>query len=188
MDADDDAVLVARLKKGELSAFDQLFTKYRIRLLQHLGLTLMPRRDAEDVIQEAFLRAFRGIASFREESTFFTWIFKIALNCALASKRLNDRRIPAVSSISRSDDEWDRSELLFGSDNPVDELQRKQSLDMIDAELSAMPEAFAETFMLREVYGLSYIQIAQKMHCSIGTVRSRLSRARHLISVSLAGT
>lgn len=181
MNAFHDSVLVTQLKNGEGNAFDQLFNKYRIRLIKHASRILTSKADAEDVVQDAFLKAFRGISSFKEESTFFTWIFKITLNCAYASRRLSGHDV----SISWHED-WEHAEsTMICVDNPADECQKMQLLSELDRRLDDMAEIFAETFILRELDGLSYEDIAEATHCSVGTVRSRLFRARHLVNAVL---
>jgi RNA polymerase sigma-70 factor (ECF subfamily) len=182
----EDSVLVALSRDGQLSAFDALFTKYRFRLLKHIGRMLPSRADAEDVVQEAFLNAFRAIADFREESCFFSWLYKIALNCAFSSMGKEERRVPACSLSLREEDEWNVVDTARArSENPAEALQIKQIIQNIDAQLNVMPIIFAETFVSREVDGFTYAQISRKMHCSVGTVRSRLFRARRIINAAL---
>ena len=188
MDAFEDSVLVALAKQGECGAFDQLFVKYRIRLLGHVKRMVFVSADAEDVIQETFIRAFRGIGSFKGECSFFTWIFKIALRCVFSFKRRDNKRIVAAPLSTNLDEGWEGFDILqYDSNNPADKFQRNELLGCIDRKLVSMPEIFAETFILREVEGLPYEQIAEQMQCSIGTVRSRLFRARHMISASMTG-
>jgi RNA polymerase sigma-70 factor (ECF subfamily) len=186
VDISDDSLLVAQSKNGDKSAFGKLFNKYRNRLIKHVGRLLSCKADAEDVVQEAFLRAFRGISSFKEESSFFTWIFKISINCAYSSARLTNQSA-AVSIIYMSHpDDWDSHGVMAGcADNPADEYQRGQLLSEIDKQLNCMDHIFSETFILRELDGLNYDEIAEATRCSVGTVRSRLFRARHLINAVL---
>lgn len=186
MNFDEDLVLIARSRNGDLSAFDVLFTKYRPRLLKNIRGILSSKADAEDAVQEAFLSAFRAISSFREESCFFSWLYRIALNYAFSSMEKDKRQIPACSLSLKSEEEWDRMSIASANwTSPAEMFQTKQMILTIDKELNSMAISFAETFVFREVNGLTYDQISEKMQCSIGTVRSRLFRARQIINVGL---
>jgi len=182
----DDSELVAMSRQGELWAFGELFTKYHSRLLKHVIKMFPSRADAEDVVQETFLNAFRAISNFRGESCFFSWLYKIALNCAFSSMRKNERRVPACSLSDRTEDEWERIDAGIASfPSPMDKFQAKQLIKSIDVQLNSMPIIFAEALIYREVYGFSYDQISRSMQCSVGTVRSRLFRARQIIHEAL---
>jgi RNA polymerase sigma-70 factor (ECF subfamily) len=186
MDSNEDSVLVELSRSGERSAFDELFTKYRHRLLAHMIRMLPSRADAEDVVQEAFLNAFQAIPNFRGESCFFSWIYKITLNCAFSSMRRDKKRIPACSLSLRHEDECDLDEGgPAGSASAAEMFQAKQLIKSIDLQLNSMPIIFAQALIFREVDGFTYDQISQSMHCSVGTVRSRLFRARQLINAAL---
>ena len=186
MDENDDSILVALSRKGEISAFAALFSKYHPRLLKHIGRVLPNRADAEDVVQDAFLNAFRAISEFREDSCFFTWIYRIAMNRAFSSVRNYNRRIPVSQFSVLSDDGYDQmSALSSETDNPAEVVHTNRMLIKIDHQLSNMPRIFSDAFLLREVNGLSYEEISDQMHCSVGTVRSRLFRARQIINAGL---
>lgn len=187
MSANDDTALVALSKSGEDYAFEKLYLRYRSRLLKHISRILTSNADAEDVLQEAFLRAYRGIRLFKEESSFFTWIFSITLHCAFSSKRASNRGFAVMSTLR--EDNWDHIDtMLFDWSDPADEFEKQELLMELNKKLDYMDAIFADAFMLREIDGLSYNQIASIMQCSVGTVRSRLSRARHLMSTVVART
>lgn len=185
MNAYEDSYLVGLSQQGENWAFDELYVRYWTRLVKHVGRFSQSRADAEDIVQEAFLRAFRGIPSFREESTFFTWIYRITRNCSF-TKISKANLVNEILPCGDFEEVWDNTGTL-GTD-PFDEIWRDELLSKMDEVLESMPECFAHAFVLRELSGLSYDEIAEMMKCSVGTVRSRLFRARQLLTCVVTRT
>ncbi len=181
MAQDTDKELVRRVKKGDRAAFDLLFSRYQQKI-QHLVARYV--RDSDevlDVTQEAFIKAFRALPKFRGESQFYTWLYRIAVNTAKNHLVARSRRPPGVDVDIADGEYMDGGEYLQDSDDPQSTLARDQLREAIDDAIAALPEDLKTAVTLREFEGLSYEEIAVVMECPVGTVRSRIFRAREAI-------
>ena len=185
---DSDAVLVERTVAGDQKAFELLVIKYQRRIQRLIGRMVRDVDLVEDIAQETFIRAYRALAQFRGEAQFYTWLYRIAVNTA--KKALMDlKRDPTISENSfksgQSEDGDETSPLeneLISSETPDAVLASKEIAEMVNAALEALPEELRQAITLREMEGLSYEEISEAMSCPIGTVRSRIFRAREAIS------
>lgn len=183
--SDSDAILVERTVAGDQKAFELLVIKYQRRIQRLIGRMVRDVDLVEDIAQETFIRAYRALAQFRGEAQFYTWLYRIAVNTA--KKALMDlKRNPTVSENSfKSDDDDETSPLeneLTSSETPEAVLASKEIAQMVNTAMDALPEELRQAISLREIEGLSYEEIAEAMNCPIGTVRSRIFRAREAIS------
>ena len=185
---DSDAMLVERTVAGDQKAFELLVIKYQRRIQRLIGRMVRDVDLVEDIAQETFIRAYRALAQFRGEAQFYTWLYRIAVNTA--KKALMDlKRNPTISENSfksgQSDESDETSPLeneLISSETPDAVLASKEIAQIINVALEALPEELRQAITLREIEGLSYDEIAEIMSCPIGTVRSRIFRAREAIS------
>ena len=182
---DTDALLVERTVAGDQKAFELLVIKYQRRIQRLIGRMVRDVDLVEDIAQETFIRAYRALAQFRGEAQFYTWLYRIAINTA--KKALMDlKRNPTVSENSfKSDDDDETSPVeneLTSSETPDAVLASKEIAQIINLALEALPEELRMAITLREIEGLSYEEISETMNCPIGTVRSRIFRAREAIS------
>lgn len=182
---DSDALLVERTVAGDQKAFELLVIKYQRRIQRLIGRMVRDVDLVEDIAQETFIRAYRALAQFRGEAQFYTWLYRIAINTA--KKALMDlKRNPTVSENSfKSDDDDETSPLeneLTSTETPDAVLASKEIAQIINQALEALPEELRMAITLREMEGLSYEEISETMNCPIGTVRSRIFRAREAIS------
>jgi RNA polymerase sigma-70 factor, ECF subfamily len=187
--ADADALLVARAKQGEVAAFEMLVVKYQRRIERLIGRMVRDSDLVQDIAQETFIRAYRALPQFRGDSAFYTWLYRIAVNTA--KKALVERkRDPLVSESSMiANDEGEEpsrveNELSDG-ETPEAVLATKQIAATVNAAIDALSEDLRQAIVLREIEGLSYEEIADVMNCPIGTVRSRIFRAREAIATRL---
>lgn len=185
---DSDALLVERAVAGDQKAFELLVIKYQRRIQRLIGRMVRDVDLVEDIAQETFIRAYRALAQFRGEAQFYTWLYRIAVNTA--KKALMDlKRNPTVSeNFFKSDDDDETSPLeneLTSSETPDAVLASKEIAQIINAALEALPEELRLAITLREIEGLSYEEISEAMNCPIGTVRSRIFRAREAISLKV---
>ena len=176
MKVDPDRELVERARAGERAAFDLLVARYQRRLLRLVLRLLRDPAEAEDVVQEAFLKAYRALPRFRGEAAFYTWLYRIALNGA--RNAILRRRQRAAPGPLPSQQAAPAPEI----GTPESMLLSKQVMQTIDAALEALPLELRTAIVLREIEGLSYEEIAQIMECPLGTVRSRIFRAREAIA------
>ena len=185
---DSDAILVERTVAGDQKAFELLVIKYQRRIQRLIGRMVRDVDLVEDIAQETFIRAYRALAQFRGEAQFYTWLYRIAVNTA--KKALMDlKRNPTISENafkSGSGDDGDETSPLenelISSETPDAVLASKEIAEMVNAAMQALPEELREAITLREIDGLSYEEISEVMSCPIGTVRSRIFRAREAIS------
>jgi RNA polymerase sigma-70 factor (ECF subfamily) len=185
---DSDALLVERAVAGDQKSFELLVIKYQRRIQRLIGRMVRDVDLVEDIAQETFIRAYRALAQFRGEAQFYTWLYRIAVNTA--KKALMDlKRNPTVSeNFYKSDDNDETSPLeneLTSSETPDAVLASKEIAQIIQAALAALPEELRQAITLREIEGLSYEEISEAMNCPIGTVRSRIFRAREAISLKV---
>ena len=188
-DADADALLVERVKRGDVRAFEMLVVKYQRRVERLIARMVRDVDLVQDIAQESFIRAYRALPQFRGESAFYTWLYRIAVNTA--KKALMDmKRDPLVFESARSGgedgDETSRMENeLTDGETPEALLASKEVAAAVNAAIEALSEDLRQAITLREIEGLSYEEIAELMSCPIGTVRSRIFRAREAIAARL---
>ena len=176
---DIDLSLVRRVKKGDYRAFDLLVLKYQSRVMATVFKYVKEKELAEDITQEAFVKSFKSIDSFREESSFYTWIYRIAVNTAKNYLISVKRREETLLSDFSGDDNYVPEKLDV--DSPQDILSASELRDLIFESLTTLGEETRTALSLREFDGLSYEQIAQIVKCPVGTVRSRIFRGREVI-------
>ena len=185
MAKDTDKELVRRVKKGDRHAFELLFSRYQHKILNLISRYLRDREDVEDVAQETFIKAFRALPRFRGESAFYTWLYRIAINTAKNHLVARSRRPPGTD-IDVDDAEYmDGTEALRESESPESAFARDELSVEIDLAISQLPEDLRSAVTLREFDGLTYEQIAEIMDCPVGTVRSRIFRAREAIDARI---
>ena len=186
---DSDRMLVARTVAGDDRAFELLVIKYQRRIQRLIGRMVRDVDLIEDIAQETFIRAYRALHQFRGDAQFYTWLYRIAVNTA--KKALMDmKRDPTVSEAAfrQSDDEDETSSPGIEpttDETPESVLAAKEMGAMVNAAIDALPADLREALVLREIEGLSYEEIAVVMNCPIGTVRSRIFRAREAVSVRI---
>ncbi len=181
-----DHELVARVQRGDSKAFDLLVRKYQHRIVALIGRYVSDWSECQDVAQEAFLRAYRAMGSFRGDAQFYTWLHRIAVNTAKNHLVSNGRRPPTDDIDVADAEQYDSGIRLRDNDTPERELMRQQMEQTVMRAVEALPEELRTAITLREVEGLSYEEIAARMDCPIGTVRSRIFRARDAIEQELA--
>ena len=174
-----DLSLVRRTKKGDYRAFDLLVLKYQSRLIATAFKYVKERQLAEDIAQEAFIKSYKSIDSFREESSFYTWVYRITVNTAKNYLVSSKRRDEVVISDLSLDDSFYPEKLDV--DSPQEILKASELRDLIFETLSSLGEETRTALSLREFDGLSYEQIAEIVQCPVGTVRSRIFRGREII-------
>ena len=176
-----DKELVERVRRGDKRAFDLLILKYQHKIISIVGRYLGDRNDVQDVSQETFIKAYRAIPNFRGESAFYTWLYRIAINTAKNHLVSKSRRPPNID-IDIDDGEFqDNSAVLRDNESPQASLATKQMEEVIFRAIENLPEELRVAVTLREFEGLSYEEIARIMDCPVGTVRSRIFRAREAI-------
>lgn len=182
---DNDLQLVERVQKGDKSAFDLLVLKYQHRVLKLVSRFVSDAAEAQDVAQEAFLKAYRALPSFRGESAFYTWLYRIAINTA-KNALVSNRRRPVDFDLDLQDPEqYDRHAKLKEVDTPEGVLLTEEIRQVVERAMEQLPEDLRTAIVLREIEGLSYEEIAEAMDCPVGTVRSRIFRAREAIDKRL---
>lgn len=184
-DNESDLALVERVRKGEKRAFDLLVRKYQHKVIGVISRYVSDWSECQDVAQDAFMRAYRAIAAFRGDSQFYTWMYKIATNTAKNYLVAQGRRPPAGDIAIDDAVQLDGGMRLKDRATPEHELMRQEIEQTVFATVEALPEDLKTAITLREVDGLSYEEIAEKMNCPIGTVRSRIFRARDAIDEKL---
>ena len=189
-EADADALLVDRVKRGDVRAFELLVVKYQRRIERLIGRMVRDVDIVQDIAQETFIRAYRAMPQFRGESAFYTWLYRIAVNTA--KKALMDlKRDPLVteSALASRDEEGDETSRveneLSDGETPDALLASKEIAQAVNAAIEALSEDLRQAITLREIEGLSYEEISDVMNCPIGTVRSRIFRAREAIAERL---
>jgi RNA polymerase sigma-70 factor (ECF subfamily) len=187
---DADAPLIERVKAGDVKAFEMLVVKYQRRIERLIGRMVRDVDLVPDIAQETFIRAYRAIPQFRGDSAFYTWLYRIAVNTA--KKALMElKRDPLVSESARSardDDDDNASRVeneLSDGETPDAVLASKQIASAVNFAIEALSDDLRQAITLREIEGLSYEEIAELMNCPIGTVRSRIFRAREAIALRL---
>ena len=181
MAKDTDQELVRRVKRGDRVAFDLLFSRYQHKILNLIGRYIRNPEEVEDVAQEAFIKAFRALPRFRGDSAFYTWLYRIAINTAKNHLVARSRRPPGQDVDIDDAQSMDGADQLRQGESPEAALARDELSNVIDGAISQLPEDLRSAVTLREFDGLSYEQIAEIMDCPVGTVRSRIFRAREAI-------
>ena len=184
-----DQELVERVQAGDKRAFDLLVLKYQRKVQRLVARFVRDSGEVDDVVQEAFIKAYRALPTFRGDAAFYTWIYRIAINCAKNYLASPARRIVPQSDLISDDDDdaesFDRNVGLHDVATPDAEYASKQIAETVNRAMAALPEDLRTAVTLREIEGLSYEEIAEAMDCPIGTVRSRIFRAREAIATEL---
>ncbi len=180
-----DQELVVRVQQGDKKAFDLLVLKYQLRLSKLVSRFLRNQSDVPDVVQEAFIKAYRALPNFRGESAFYTWLYRIAINTAKNHLVSQSRKSPVNSIDVQDAEDYGASEWLKEYASPEREALATELESTIYMAIEELPSDLREAITLREIEGLSYEEIAAVMDCPIGTVRSRIFRAREAIDEKL---
>ena len=185
-DRDIDQQLVVRAQRGEKHAFNLLVTKYQRKLARLVSRMVRDPAEVEDIVQDSFIRAYKALPNFRNNSAFYTWLYRIGVNTAKNWLVTHGRRAQLTSTTDGEDAEnYDEPELLRNNETPERLLMTKQIGETVNAVVETLPEDLRTALTLREIEGLSYEEIADVMDCPIGTVRSRIFRARDAIALKL---
>ncbi|NYE59392.1 RNA polymerase sigma-70 factor (ECF subfamily) [Duganella sp. 1224] len=180
-----DQLLVERVRDGDKQAFDMLVAKYQRRLMRLLSRIVHDPAEAEDVVQETFIKAYRALRHFRGDSAFYTWLYRIGINTAKNHLATQGRRTPTSTDADSEQAEGYDGEHLRDINTPESMLASKQIAQTVNAAMDALPVDLRTAIALREIEGLSYEEISDIMACPIGTVRSRIFRAREVIAEKL---
>ena len=178
--SDTDQQLVQRAQRGDLRAFDLLVLKYQGRIAALVSRYVSDAGEVEDVTQEAFIKAYRAMGKFRGDSAFYTWLYRIAANAAKNHLVAKGRRPGADATIEDAEG-YDEGGLLLESASPEALAMGGELAEVVESALNALPDELKAALMLREFDGLSYDDIADVLGCPVGTVRSRIFRAREAI-------
>ena len=187
-DREIDQQLVERVQRGDKQAFDLLVIKYQRKLARLLSQFIRDAAEVEDVTQETFIKAYRALPSFRGESAFYTWLYRIGINTAKNFLVTQGRRAPTMTSAGfdiEDAENFEEGSQLREMNTPESELMSKQIAETVNQTLQELPEELRKAITLREIEGISYEEIATIMNCPIGTVRSRIFRAREIIAEKL---
>ncbi|NMM27294.1 MAG: RNA polymerase sigma factor RpoE [Glaciimonas sp.] len=183
---DIDRRLVERVQHGDKKAFGLLFSKYQRKLMRLVSRLVHDQAEAEDVVQEAFIKAYRALPQFRGDSAFYTWLYRIGINTAKNYLVTQGRRAPTSTDADVEEAEtFDDGDRLRDINTPESMLATKQIAQTVNLAMESLPEELRTAISLREIEGLSYDEIADVMECPIGTVRSRIFRAREAIAEKL---
>ncbi len=176
-----DQLLVERVQKGDKKAFDVLVGKYQHKIISLISRYVSDHSEAQDVAQEAFIKAYRALKRFRGDSAFYTWIYRIAINTAKNHLVAQGRRPPQSDVDAQDAEQYQVDTRLKDRGSPEHELLREEIEQTIHSAISDLPDDLRVAITLREMEGMSYEEIATSMDCPIGTVRSRIFRAREAI-------
>ncbi len=180
-----DLELVKRVQGGDKTAFDVLVLKYQHRIGAVIGRFVHDYAESQDIAQETFIRAYRALNNFRGDAQFYTWLYRIAVNTA-KNHLVSMKRRPPTSDVDADDAEhFDGAYRMHDSDTPEHELLREEIARTVSEVVAELPEELRQAITLREMEGLSYEEISETMDCPIGTVRSRIFRAREAIDLRL---
>ncbi len=185
-DREVDQALVERAQQGDHKAFELLVSKYQRRLTRLLARFVKDEHEVNDVTQEALIKAYRALPNFRGESAFYTWLYRIGINTAKNFLATNGKKMVISADVANEEGEmFDLSDQLADDHTPEAEMMNREILQTVEAAVARLPEDLRRAITLREMEGLSYDEIAQIMDCPIGTVRSRIFRAREVIAKDL---
>jgi len=182
---DIDQELVTRVQQGDNKAFDLLVLKYQLRLSKLISRFIRNQSDVPDVVQEAFIKAYRALPNFRGDSAFYTWLYRIGINTAKNHLVAQSRKAPANGIDAQEAEDYGASEWLKEYSSPEREALSAELEKTIYEAMGSLPPDLREAITLREIEGLSYEEIAEVMDCPVGTVRSRIFRAREAIDSKL---
>jgi RNA polymerase sigma-70 factor (ECF subfamily) len=180
-----DEDLVLRVQRGDKSAFDFLVIKYQHKIIQLVNRYVKDPSEAQDVAQEAFIKAYRALGNFRGDSAFYTWLYRIAINTAKNYLVSRSRRSADYQVDVQDAEALENAPQLQGMETPERLLLNQEIIDTIKTAIDKLPEEMRTAIMLREFEGMSYEEIAVAMDCPVGTVRSRIFRAREAIDNKL---
>ena len=185
-DRDIDRQLVARAQRGDKQAFELLVEKYQRKLARLLSRFIRDPAEVEDVTQEAFIKAYRALPAFRGDSAFYTWLYRIGINTAKNYLMAMGRRAPTSTEVEADEAEgFEEGEQLRDINTPESMLLSSEIARTVNATIEGLPEELRTAIQMREIEGMSYEDIAKAMDCPIGTVRSRIFRAREAIAEQL---
>jgi RNA polymerase sigma-70 factor (ECF subfamily) len=185
-DREIDQQLVERAQRGDKRAFELLVAKYQRKLGRLLSRFVRDPAEVEDVTQEAFIKAYRALPGFRGESAFYTWLYRIGINTAKNYLVALGRRAPTTTGFDNEEAEgFEDADQLRDANTPESELEGKEIAATVNRAMDALPKDLRTAITLREIEGLSYEEIASVMNCPVGTVRSRIFRARDAIAAEL---
>ncbi len=182
-----DLSLVRRVQRGDKSAYDALVLKYQHKVLKLVRRYIRDQSEAEDVVQDAFIKAYRALPNFRGDSAFYTWLYRIAINTAKNSLVSAGRRPISVDLDAQDAAAAELQSRLKDTDTPERLLLTDEIRSVVNRAIDGLPEDLRRAIVLREIEGLSYEDIAASMACPVGTVRSRIFRAREAIDRHLKG-
>lgn len=180
-----DAELVKRVQAGDKRAFDILVSKYQNKILAIISRFISDQAEVYDVAQDTFIKAYRALPNFRGDSQFYTWVYRIAINTAKNYLTAKGRRPPATDIDSQDAENYGISEALNENASPEKLMMRDELKKVIFDTIDQLPEDLKTAITLREIEGLSYEEIAESMDCPVGTVRSRIFRAREAIDENI---
>ena len=185
-DREVDRQLVARAQRGDKQAFEMLVEKYQRKLARLLSRFIRDPAEVEDVTQEAFIKAYRALPAFRGDSAFYTWLYRIGINTAKNYLMAMGRRAPTSTEVGAEEAEgFEEGEQLRDINTPESLLLSNEIAQTVNRTIEGLPEELRKAIQMREIEGMSYEDIAQAMDCPIGTVRSRIFRAREAIAEQL---
>ena len=185
MSLEEDQQLVERVQRGDKRAFDLLVLKYQHKILSLVTRFVRDHHEAQDVAQEAFIKAYRALPNFRGESAFYTWLYRIAINTAKNQLASRSRKPREVSGSVEDVEFYEGEHALKDIDSPERLLLRDEIEKTVNQSIQQLPEDLRMALSLREFDGLSYEDIAEVMQCPVGTVRSRIFRAREAVDKAL---
>ena len=181
---ENDLVLVRKVQAGEKGAFDLLVLKYQHKIANLVSRFVHDHSEVQDVTQEAFIKAYRGLKNFRGESAFYTWLYRIAINTAKNHLASMSRRITDGTDAAEAE-QFATATVLHDIADPQREMMTDQIAEVVKLTINTLPDELKTAITLRELQGMSYEEIAEVMECPIGTVRSRIFRARDAIDQKL---
>jgi RNA polymerase sigma-70 factor (ECF subfamily) len=185
-DREIDRQRVERAQRGDKQAFSLLVEKYQRKLARLLSRFIRDPAEVEDVTQEAFIKAYRALPAFRGDSAFYTWLYRIGINTAKNYLMALGRRAPTSTEVEAEEAEgYEEGEQLRDINTPESLLLSNEIAETVNATIEKLPEELRKAIQMREIEGMSYEDIAQAMDCPIGTVRSRIFRAREAIAEQL---
>src|SRR5499426_2646265 len=185
-DREIDRQLVARAQSGDKQAYGLLVEKYQRKLARLLSRFIRYHAEVEDVTQEAFIKAYRAVPAYRGDSAFYTWLYRIGINTAKNYMMALGRRAPTSTEVEAEDAEGvEEGEQLRDINTPESVLLSNEIAETVNSTIEQLPEELRQAIQMREIEGMSYEEIAQAMNCPIGTVRSRIFRAREAIAERL---
>ena len=183
-----DLDLVQRVKNGDKEAFNLLVLKYQRKVSRLVRRLVNNSDEADDVVQDAFIKAYRALPQFRGDSAFYTWLYRIAVNTAknhLVSRGKRPISLSELASNDSNEESFEPPDVTVDNNTPEAELMSRQVAEAVNRSVAALPEELRSALCLREIDGLSYEESAEAMHCPIGTVRSRIFRAREAVAAEL---